>query len=130
MPTPNIVVAVNTNVFKVSCSPSIFAKKSAITGDVLKRVHPNPIGNILKTFCCNRIPIFVPKNVAVNSIILFLKDNLEIELNRSFLIKGHKTRILPINLITVVWNGLKSEFIKTNLDKVAANTAENTESKA
>ena len=35
--------------------------------------------------------------------------------------------MLPSNRISVVWNGFKSEFMSTNLDKAAAITAHNTE---
>ena len=35
--------------------------------------------------------------------------------------------MLPSNRTSVVWNGFKSEFMSTNLDKAAAITAHNTE---
>ena len=79
IPTPNIVVVVKTNVFQLRSSPSADARKIAIAGDVLKSVQPNPIGNSLKTFCCNKIPILVPKNVADIILILFSKGNFLID---------------------------------------------------
>ena len=42
---------------------ALVAKKREITGDVLSRDHPIPIGSVLKTICCSNIPKFVPKNI-------------------------------------------------------------------
>ena len=42
---------------------SFFEKKREITGDVLSKVHPIPMGRVLKTICCSKIPKFVPKNI-------------------------------------------------------------------
>ena len=125
-----MVVNVNTIVFQLTSSPSAFAKKSEITGEVLKSVQPIPIGNILKTFCCNNIPIFVPRNVAYKSLIFMVKGIFIIETFKSFLKKGRRPKMLPSNRISVVCNGFKSEFISTNRDKDAAITAHKTESKA
>ena len=73
MQTPIIVITVNPIVIELTSSPSALAKRSAITGEVLKRVQPNPIGNNLKTFCCSKIPIFVPRNVAYKMLNLDFK---------------------------------------------------------
>ena len=97
-----ISIIVKATVFQLRSSPSALAKKIAIAGDVLKRVHPKPRGNNKKTFCCNNIPIFVPKNVAHRSLDLFLKDNSLIDLVKFALTKGSKVIIPPNNLISVV----------------------------
>jgi len=40
---------------------SFLAKNKEITGDVLNKAHPIPIGRVLNTTCCRNIPIFVPR---------------------------------------------------------------------
>ena len=123
-------MVVNTKVFQLSCSPSAFAKSNDIAGEVLKSVQPNPIGRRWKTFCCSNMPIFVPKKVEKIILDLFFIESSWINFLKFSLTIGNSTITLPSNLISVVWNGFRSEFVSTNLDSVAAITAHNTEKKA
>jgi len=44
---------------------SFLAKNNEITGDVLNKDHPTPMGRVLKTTCCSNIPIFVPRIIEI-----------------------------------------------------------------
>ena len=81
---------------------SFFAKGREITGDMLSKVHPIPIGRVLKTICCKNIPIFVPKIIEIKKFFFSLLSNLfkkKLTLNFVIMIKNI---IAPSNLISVV----------------------------
>ena len=42
---------------------SFLAKNKEITGDVLNKAHPIPMGRVLNTICCNNIPKLVPRSI-------------------------------------------------------------------
>jgi len=44
---------------------SVLAKNKEITGDVLNKAHPTPMGRVLNTTCCRNIPIFVPRSIEI-----------------------------------------------------------------
>ena len=78
-----------------------------ITGDMLNKAHPNPMGRVLNTTCCRNIPIFVPRSIEIKNLFccflsMFFKKKLI--LNPFRLIKKI---IAPNNLISVVRKGDK-----------------------
>ena len=86
---------------------SFLAKNSEITGDVLNKAHPTPMGRVLKTTCCRNIPIFVQRSIESKNLFccffsMFFKKKLI--LNPFKLIKKI---IAPNNLISVVRKGDK-----------------------
>ena len=108
---------------------SFLAKNKEITGDVLNKAHPIPMGRVLKTTCCNNIPIFVPRSIESKNLFfcffsMFFKKKLI--LNHFRLIKKI---IAPNNLISVVRKGDKSLLRKTILEKRPPRTAHNTDKK-
>ena len=86
---------------------SFLAKSKEITGDVLNKAHPTPMGRVLKTTCCSNIPILVPRSIEIKNLfccyfsILFKKKLI---LNPFRVIKKI---IAPNNLISVVRKGDK-----------------------
>jgi len=42
---------------------SFLAKSKEMTGDVLNKAHPIPMGRVLNTICCSNIPILVPRSI-------------------------------------------------------------------
>ena len=60
---------VNNFILNFMFSSSFFAKRREITGDVLNNVHPIPKGRVLKTTCCNNIPMFVPSIIERKNFI-------------------------------------------------------------
>jgi len=81
---------------------SFFAKNKEITGDVLNKAHPTPMGRVLNTTCCRNIPTFVPRSIEIKNLFccflsMFFKKKLI--LNPFRLIKKI---IAPNNLISVV----------------------------
>ena len=86
---------------------SFLAKNKEITGDVLNKAHPTPMGRVLNTTCCRNIPIFVPRSIEIKNLFccflsMFFKKKLI--LNPFRLIKKI---IAPNNLISVVRKGDK-----------------------
>ena len=86
---------------------SFLAKNKEITGDVLNKDHPTPMGRVLKTTCCSNIPMFVPRIIEIKNFFccfssMFFKKKLI--LNPYRLIKKINA---PNNLISVVRKGDK-----------------------
>jgi len=50
---------------------SFLAKNKEITGDMLNKAHPTPMGRVLNTTCCRNIPIFVPRSIEIKNISKF-----------------------------------------------------------
>ena len=86
---------------------SFLAKNKEITGDMLNKAHPIPIGRVLKTTCCSNIPIFVPRSIEIKNLFccffyMFFKKKLILNPFRVI-----KKIIAPNNLISVVRKGDK-----------------------
>ena len=86
---------------------SFLAKNKEITGDVLNKDHPTPMGRVLKTTCCSNIPIFVPRIIEITNLFccsfyMFFKKKLILNP-----LKVIKKIIAPNNLISVVRKGDK-----------------------
>ena len=108
---------------------SFFAKNNEIIGEVLKMVQPMLIGNVLNTICWSNIPTFVPSKIEAIKLIRSLFFNLFIKkFNLNFLMNNKKI-IAPINLISVVIKGDISISKNTNLDSIAAKTAQKIDKK-
>ena len=86
---------------------SFVAKNNEITGDVLSKAHPTPMGRVLKTTCCSNIPIFVPRIIEIKNLCCFCFSMFF----KKKLILNHfrltKKIIAPNNLISVVRKGDK-----------------------
>ena len=108
---------------------SLLAKNKEITGDVLNKAHPIPMGRVLNTICCSNIPTLVPRNIESKNLFcwffaIFFKKKLILNF-----FKVIKKIIAPNNLISVVRNGDKLDWRKTILEKRPPTTAHKTDKK-
>ena len=108
---------------------SFLTKNKEITGDVLNKAHPNPMGRVLNTTCCRNIPIFVPRSTEIKNLFccflsMFFKKKLILNPFRII-----KKIIAPNNLISVVRKGDKLLLRKTILEKRPPRTAHKTDKK-
>ena len=57
------------SIIHIIISPSsFFSKIKDMNGDLLSKVHPIPIGRLLKTICCSNIIIFVLNNIEIRNL--------------------------------------------------------------
>ena len=108
---------------------SFLAKNREMTGDVLNKAHPIPMGRVLNTICWSNIPILVPRNIESKNLFFcffskFFKKKLILNL-----FKVIKKIIAPSNLISVVSKGDKLLWRKTILEKRPPITAHKTDKK-
>ena len=116
-------------IFWVISFSSFLAKNKEITGDVLNKAHPIPMGRVLNTICCSNIPILVPNNIESKNLFcwffsIFFRKKLILNL-----FKVIKKNIAPNNLISVVSKGDKLLWRKTILEKRPPKTAHKTDKK-